>query len=129
MGKPYIWGGDDPAGFDCSGLVVECLRSAGAFPRGRDATADGLYRQHAPVNPEDVRSGDLVFWLAASRAVHVGLVIDPPDCYIGAEGGGSWATDPAAALRRNAYIQVNPIASRGLPSDRRFASPIYPDEV
>ena len=29
VGTPYIWGGDDFAGFDCSGLIVELLKSAG----------------------------------------------------------------------------------------------------
>ena len=29
LGTPYVWGGDDPSGFDCSGFVIECLKSAG----------------------------------------------------------------------------------------------------
>ena len=36
--KPYIWGGDNPAkGVDCSGLVIEILKSMGKLPaRGLD---------------------------------------------------------------------------------------------
>ena len=38
LGTWYSWGGDDPEGFDCSGLVVEGLKSVGMIPRGGDAT-------------------------------------------------------------------------------------------
>ena len=30
---PYKWGGDDPSGLDCSGMMVEVLKSVGALPR------------------------------------------------------------------------------------------------
>ena len=37
IGSPYIWGGDDPTGLDCSGLVVEIATLAG--PTAPDSCA------------------------------------------------------------------------------------------
>lgn len=130
LGKPYVWGGDDPTGFDCSGLVILALQSCGRYPQHSDTTADGLRRLYPEIGRDQVGPGDLVFWLRGNgRAFHVGLVIDPPTLYIGAEGGGRWATDPAEALARNAFVKVRPIASRGTPEMRVFATPVYEDSL
>jgi cell wall-associated NlpC family hydrolase len=123
LGTWYTWGGDDPSGFDCSGLVLEALKSAGVFPRGQDTTADGLRRRYPQVVAEDVVAGDLVFWWnrARSRATHVGLVLEP-GFYLGAEGGGPSTTTLAEARRRNAFVKVRPLASRR-PADQVFGNP------
>jgi len=42
LGTPYVWGGDDPSGFDCSGFVIECLKSAGILNEREDYTAESL---------------------------------------------------------------------------------------
>lgn len=123
LGKFYTWGGDDPSGFDCSGLVIECLKTVGAFPRKGDATADMLRKRYPQVDQTNVLPGDLVFWMRAMRAVHVAMVIDPIDLYIGAEGGGSRTKTVEDAIRSNAFIKVRPIASRGSAGDRVFATP------
>lgn len=53
--SPYLWGGDDPlAGFDCSGLAGEYLKSIGLIPRGQRMTAQGLlsyFVRQLPHNP------------------------------------------------------------------------------
>lgn len=41
VGKAYEWGGDGHGGFDCSGLVLECLWGLGLY-KGSDTTAQGL---------------------------------------------------------------------------------------
>lgn len=118
LGKPYLWGGDDPlAGFDCSGLVVEVLKSVGLLPRDGDWTAESL-RQRFPGTSIPDR-GCLVFW-GTDTAIHVELLLDP-ELAIGASGGGSKTLTLEDAIRQNAYIKVRPWASR--PGMLGFADP------
>lgn len=121
-GTEYIWGGDDPSGFDCSGMVLELLQSVGAYPRGQDTTANGLMHKYRAIKRGDVTPTDLVFWVNANgKAYHVGMVIAPNHLYIGAEGGGSSTKTLADAHKRNAYIKIRPIDSRGTEDNRRYA--------
>jgi murein DD-endopeptidase len=73
IGTPYKWGGEDPRGFDCSGLVHYAYGEAGtAVPR----TAGELFRATRPVALEDARRGDLVFFRASGKPSHVGIYLD-----------------------------------------------------
>ncbi|MFB7054126.1 C40 family peptidase [Streptomyces vinaceus] len=65
LGDPYVWGGDGPHGWDCSGLVKAAYRSAGInLPR----VADDQYRATTPISRSELRRGDLVFWSGNGRA-------------------------------------------------------------
>ncbi|MDH6132828.1 cell wall-associated NlpC family hydrolase [Kitasatospora sp. MAA4] len=84
LGKPYVWGGDGPDGYDCSGLVQQAYERAGIdLPR----VADDQYAATTPVSSADLRRGDLIFWSDSSRASgihHVAIYL----------GGGSYVEAP-----------------------------------
>src|SRR5574344_1938371 len=41
-GLPYVWGGDDDRGYDCSGLTVEGLKQIGLLGAGEDRHSSAL---------------------------------------------------------------------------------------
>ena len=115
LGKPYKWGGDDPSGFDCSGLMIEVLKSTGRLPRKGDWTAALLYKMLLPNQVDTPHEGCLVFWktngLQGSKIIHVEYCITKT-LSVGASGGGSSVKTDKDAWDRNAYIKVRPIHSR-----------------
>lgn len=118
LGAPYRWGGDDPSGWDCSGLCVEVLQAAGVFDRRGDSTADGLFRRFPRV--EQPRPGCLAFWGTPARITHVELVaevIGGQAYTIGASGGGPKTQSEADAWRSNAFVKVRPVAGPGARAD------------
>ena len=110
LGHWYTWGGDDPAGFDCSGLVIEVLKSVGLLPRGGDWTAHSLWQIFRPERVDQPSEGCLVFYRNAdrSRVVHVEYCLNG-GVSIGASGGGSTTRTIDDAIRQNAFIKIRPV--------------------
>lgn len=72
-GIPYLWGGRDSLGLDCSGLVQASLERAGiASLRDTDMQEATLgERLPEPIDFTTLKRGDLVFWKG-----HVGIMLD-----------------------------------------------------
>ena len=72
LGRPYVWGGAGPMGFDCSGLVLQALYAGGVVVPGITTdlhvqadfrTTNALYVSRLPHVPfSQRRRGDLIFY-------------------------------------------------------------------
>jgi cell wall-associated NlpC family hydrolase len=71
LGKPYVWGGTGPDGFDCSGLIQTIFAENGiSISRG----AKDQYKNGRKVKRKDLRPGDLIFFETYAKGVsHVGI--------------------------------------------------------
>lgn len=95
IGKPYVWGAEGPASFDCSGLTSQAWAHAGrTIPR----TSQEQWARLPKVPLDRLRPGDLVVYFP--KATHVGLYI----------GGGKVIQAP----RPGAKVKVSPIAANPL---------------
>jgi cell wall-associated NlpC family hydrolase len=61
LGKPYIWGGNGPVGYDCSGLALASWQHGSGVSFARVAD-DQYHTAGQSVAPTALAAGDLVFW-------------------------------------------------------------------
>ena len=72
LGVPYVWGGETPSGFDCSGFTSYIYAHFG-YSIGR-TTFDQI-EAGIPVATSNLQPGDLVFFGDATAPHHVGMYI------------------------------------------------------
>ncbi|MFV5996602.1 NlpC/P60 family protein [Streptomyces sp. NPDC056231] len=95
LGKPYVWGAEGPASFDCSGLTSQAWANAGhAIPR----TSQEQWKQLRKVPLNALRPGDLVIYFP--KATHVALYV----------GNGLVVQAP----RPGSQVKISPLASNPL---------------
>jgi cell wall-associated NlpC family hydrolase len=111
LGVPYVWGGESPSGFDCSGLVQYVYRQVGVnLPR----TSQQQATVGTPVpSLADAQPGDLVFFAGSDGTPqspgHVGIYI----------GNGLMVDAPHTGTN----VQVQPV---GNPVEIRRVTPPVP---
>jgi RHS repeat-associated protein len=92
IGVPYVWGGDSPSGFDCSGLVKWIWGNIGASLAHSTYVQDGYGSPVSSVS--QLVPGDLVFFSSDS---HVGIYV-----------GGGYMID---APHTGAFVRKEPLFS------------------
>lgn len=117
VGRPYIYGGDGSGksygGFDCSGLVLECLWAFGLLP-GKDLTAQGIHgaliKKSVPRMPRMyISADDVLFFGKDDRHItHVAIALDN-NFMVEAGGGNSKCRTPGSST---GMVRVRPISSR-----------------
>ena len=122
LNMPYLWAGDDPTGFDCSGMAIECLRAVGKFPLKGDEPAWKLWERFQNQEVSHGKPGALAFWFNSdtNKAVHVAVCINNNYC-VTADGGGSKTLTLEDAIKQNAFIKIRKIDHRK--AEPRFAYP------
>jgi cell wall-associated NlpC family hydrolase len=106
VGAPYLWGGRESLGLDCSGLVLQALSACGmACPRDADQQ-EAMGRQ---IDKAEFGRNDLVFWkghvamgIGEGRIVHanghhMATVVEPLETAIERIGAAGY---PPTAFRR-----------------------------
>jgi len=97
IGSRYQWGAEGPynSGFDCSGLVLEGLRSIGKWGVG-DASSQMIYNHFAKTDISSSVKADighiLFFGKNKESITHIGIGLNNYQ-YIEAGGGGSKTVD------------------------------------
>jgi cell wall-associated NlpC family hydrolase len=100
LGVPYVWGGESPDGFDCSGLVSFVYSNLGV---GLPRTARDQQGVGNAVSRDALRPGDLVFF--GDPAHHVGIYV----------GGGAMINAPYTG----AVVRYDPIDRGSFSGGRR----------
>lgn len=105
IGRPYLYGGNSPNGFDCSGLVQYSFSQIGInLPRSTTEQMSALQT----ISREQLQKGDLAFFKTGSKQYHVAIMTDSHNFVHAPSSGKSVSTSSFS----NTYWQKNFIGAR-----------------
>jgi hypothetical protein len=109
LGKPYIWGGNGPVGYDCSGLALASWQQGAGVTFARVAD-DQYHSAGQAVTPGQLSAGDLVFWGTSqtdwTTVYHTALYVGGDQIVESTGGGvqlnalGQWGQDDIMPVGR-----------------------------
>lgn len=119
QGVPYVWGGESPEGFDCSGFVMYVGRKGVPFDEKSSRrlvislprNSNQMFLRTVPIKKSEREPGDLVFFkdnMNEERITHVGVYCG---VYRGPikEYNGKRVFISALSAGENTGIQLRPI--------------------
>ncbi|WP_284550814.1 NlpC/P60 family protein [Aestuariimicrobium sp. T2.26MG-19.2B] len=75
IGKPYIWGGSGPDGYDCSGLVTQAVTHSLGVTLPRTTQQEVTSPTLATISRDQLQKGDLIFFQLHGDWDHVGIYL------------------------------------------------------
>lgn len=118
-GKPYIWGGNGPDQWDCSGLIQEFYSIIGIDPPG-DQTAQGYYnywyslidKEAFHIAKSKLSFGDMLFFGSGRHNItHIAVAMSRHILFE-AGGGGHSCKNIDVARSLGAAVRFRPIHLR-----------------
>jgi len=74
LGTPYVYGGKDKTGTDCSGFIMQVYKAVYDINTAR--SANGIYEECIKVKKEKLKQGELVFFKINTEKIgHVGIFL------------------------------------------------------
>ncbi|EEU30566.1 NlpC/P60 family protein, partial [Limosilactobacillus coleohominis 101-4-CHN] len=103
LGTPYVWGGNTPSGFDCSGLVQWAFGLSSNYRTTYQQTNLGAHHYDVYNAPK----GSLVFFGSDSAPYHVGISLGNGSFVHAPEPGDVVKTTKMAYYTPSYYIVMN----------------------
>jgi hypothetical protein len=110
LGVPYLYGGTNKEGVDCSAFTAGVYRKAAQISLPRSAREQ--FRTGRPVDPDSLQFGDLVFFNTTGRGPsHVGIYIEDSLFAHASVTSGVTISSLESTYYKNRYVGARRVAS------------------